>query len=115
TFMTDVPFTAVATASSWLLLRGLRHAARGAVIAGLTLAMVAILIRQSGLAIPIAFAIAYLAKRGFGFWRLAEAAAPIVAGFCVQGAFQVWLGWLDRVPANFGKQIETIFVQLSLP
>jgi hypothetical protein len=115
TFMTDVPFTAVATASSWLLVRGLRRTGRAEIIAGLALAMAAILIRQIGLAIPIAFAFAYLAKRGLGFWRLIEAVIPIVAGAAVQIAYQGWLRWLDRVPATFGNQIETLRTQLSLP
>lgn len=115
TFMTDVPFTAVATLSSWLLLRGLRRGGRTEIIAGLALAMTAILIRQIGLAIPIAFALAYVIKRGFGFRRVIEAITPITAGFAVQTAYQGWLHWLDRVPPTFGAQIATIRTQLSLP
>jgi 4-amino-4-deoxy-L-arabinose transferase-like glycosyltransferase len=115
TFMTDVPFTAVATASSWLLLRGLRRGGRAAIVAGLALAMAAVLIRQIGLAIPIAFALAYLAKRRLGFWRLIEAAIPVLAGAAVQTAYQGWLRWLDRVPAKFGDQITTLRTQLSSP
>jgi hypothetical protein len=115
TFMTDVPFTAVATASSWLLLRGLRRGGRAEVVAGLALAMAAILIRQIGLAIPIAFAVAYIVKRGFGLWRLIEATIPVVLGFAVQTAYQGWLHWLDRVPATFGGQIANIRSRISLP
>lgn len=115
TFMTDVPFTAVATLSSWLLLRGLRRGGRAKIIAGLALAMAAILIRQIGLAIPIAFALAYVVKRGLGFRRVTEAIIPVTAGFAVQTAYQGWLHWLDRVPAAFGAQVATIRMQLSLP
>jgi hypothetical protein len=115
TFMTDVPFTAVAPLSSWLLLRGLRRGGRAEIIAGLALAMAAILIRQIGLAIPIAFALAYVVKRGLGFRRVIEAIIPVTAGFAVQTAYQGWLHWLDRVPATFGAQVATIRMQLSLP
>jgi hypothetical protein len=86
TFMTDVPFTAAAVASSWLLLRGLRRGRRVEIIAGVALAMAAILIRQIGLAIPIAFAIAYVVKRGLRIRRLIEAIIPVVRGFrCSSG------------------------------
>ena len=105
TLMTDVPFTAVATLSSWLLLRGLRRGGRAETIAGLALAMTAILIRQIGLAIPIAFALAYVIKRGFSFRRVIEAIIPVTAGFAVQTAYQGWLHWLDRVPPTFGAQL----------
>jgi Dolichyl-phosphate-mannose-protein mannosyltransferase len=115
TFMTDVPFTAAATLSSWLLLRGLRRGGRAAIVGGLALAMAAILIRQIGLAIPIAFAVAYIVKRGFGLSRLIEATIPVVLGFAVQTAYQGCLHWLDRIPPNFGKQIETLRTQLTLP
>src|SRR5215469_768343 len=84
TFMTDVPFTAVAAASSLLLLRGLRRGGRAEIIIGLFLAMVALLIRQIGLAIPIAFAIAYITKHGLGFRLLIKAIIPVALGFAVQ-------------------------------
>jgi 4-amino-4-deoxy-L-arabinose transferase-like glycosyltransferase len=58
TFMSDVPFAAVATASSWLLARGLRRDSCAAMLAGLTLAVAALLIRQIGLALFIAFGLA---------------------------------------------------------
>jgi hypothetical protein len=113
--MTDVPFTAVATASSWLLLRGLRRERHNEIVAGLALAMAAILIRQIGLAIPIAFAIAYVVKFRFSYWRVIEAAIPVAVGFVIQTAYQGWLHWLGRVPTNFGAQIATILTRLSLP
>ena len=112
TFMTDVPFTAVATASSWLLLRGLRRDSWFEMGGGLILAAVAILIRQVGLAIPIAFAASYLVKYGFSTRRLTEAMFPVVTGFALQVAYEGWLRWSDRLPANFGKPIDTIRVQL---
>jgi 4-amino-4-deoxy-L-arabinose transferase-like glycosyltransferase len=115
TFMTDVPFTAVATASSWFLVRGLRRGGRAEIVAGLALATAAILIRQIGLAIPIAFAFAYITKRGLGFRRLVEAVIPVLVGAAVQTAYQGWLHWLDRVPAKFEDQIASLRTELTLP
>jgi hypothetical protein len=115
TFMTDVPFTAVATISSWLLLQGLRRGGRLEIGAGLALAMAAILIRQIGLAIPIAFGVAYVVKHGYGFRRMIVGITPVVVGLAIQMTYQGGLHWLGRVPTTFGAQIATIRTQLSSP
>jgi 4-amino-4-deoxy-L-arabinose transferase-like glycosyltransferase len=108
TFMSDVPFTSIATASSWLLLRALRRDSRLEIAGGLFLAAAAILIRQVGLALPLAFAPAYIVRYGFSVRRLLKAMLPITAGFVLQIGFEGWLRWSDRIPAAFGRQINTI-------
>lgn len=115
TFMTDVPFAATSIASSWLLVRGIRRDRPLTMAAGLGLAFVAILIRQTGLALPIAFAVAYVTKHGLRPRPLTVAVAAIAAGLAVQFGYQLWLHWLDRVPLRFGNQILTIKAQLALP
>jgi hypothetical protein len=112
TFMNDVPFVAVATTSSWLLLRGLRRDSLAELLVGLALAAVAILIRQIGLAIPIAFAAAYLAKYGLRVKQLLVAATPVGVGFALQIVYQAWLRFSNRLPPTFGKQTEVIWTQL---
>jgi len=64
TFMTDVPFTAFAIASLYFFIRGLRTESRLTMAGSVVLASVAILIRQTGLALSVAFAFALLTKRG---------------------------------------------------
>jgi hypothetical protein len=115
TFMTDVPFVAVATASSWLLLRGLGRDSGLSIVCGLVLAGVAILIRQVGLAIPFAFAPAYIFRYGMSTRRIFNALLPPALGIGLQIGFEAWLRWSDRVPAAFGRQIHTLLTQLQRP
>src|SRR5204862_4829716 len=64
TFMTDVPFTAFAIASLYFFIRGMRTESRLTIAVSFLLATMAILIRQTGLALPVAFACALLTKKG---------------------------------------------------
>src|SRR3989304_6507949 len=64
TFMNDVPFFGFAALSLFFLLRGLKHDSIIEVAVGTLISYVAILTRQVGLAIPLAFGCAYLIKKG---------------------------------------------------
>jgi hypothetical protein len=112
TFMSDVPFAAIATAASYLLLRGLRRDSCLEIVGGLALAGVAILIRQIGLALPFAFAAAYILRYGLSIRRVLQATLPISAGLALQIGFEAWLRWSDRLPATYGRQIHTLQMQL---
>jgi 4-amino-4-deoxy-L-arabinose transferase-like glycosyltransferase len=115
TFMTDVPFAAFAAISSWLLLRGLRRDAWTEMTAGLLFAGLAILIRQVGLAIPIAFSAAYLAKYGFRPRRVFAAILTVSAALALQFAYGAWLRWTNHLFSGFGRQITTTYIQLQKP
>ena len=64
TFMTDIPFFALAAISLFFLIRGLRSEQQSDIIIGLILSYSSILIRQFGIMTHLAFGIAYLAKKG---------------------------------------------------
>jgi hypothetical protein len=115
TFMSDVPFTALATVSSWLLVRGLRRSSWTEISAGLALVAVAILIRQIGLALPLAFGAAYFVKQRFRARQLLPATLPGAAAFVLQIGYQEWLRWSDRLPTTFGSQIKALWSQLHQP
>jgi hypothetical protein len=112
TFMSDVPFAAIAAASSWLFLRGLHRDSLLEITGGLFFAGVAILIRQVGLALPLAFAAAYLVRHGLSIRRVIKAMLPAAMGFALQIGFEAWLRWSDRLPATFSRQINTVQMQL---
>jgi hypothetical protein len=59
TFMTDVPFFAFAVLSAWLLARALRRGSFPLAAGGIALACCATLIREVGMIIPFAFALAW--------------------------------------------------------
>ena len=59
TFLTDVPFFAFAVLSTWLLVRALRRKSIPLAAGGIALACAAVLIRDVGMIIPLAFALAW--------------------------------------------------------
>jgi 4-amino-4-deoxy-L-arabinose transferase-like glycosyltransferase len=105
TFMNDVPFAAFASTSIYLFLRGMRLDSRLTIAAGLLLASVAILTRQTGLALPIAFACALLAKKGIQPRYLLLAFVLVATGVAIQFAYQTWLMQYKLAPAKFNNQI----------
>ena len=64
TFMNDVPFVAFAIASLYFFMRGLRLESPPTIAVSFVLAGIAILTRQTGVALPIAFACALLTQKG---------------------------------------------------
>ncbi len=99
TFMTDVPFVAVSAASLFFLVRWSFHSSARDALLGLLLAMVAILIRQAGIVLPLGFAIAYVVKRGPGFRTIAVAVVPLLIGVLLHFGFQAWLHQTGGTPA----------------
>jgi len=120
TFMTDVPFFAVAAASLYFLARWtFRLDPRDALI-GLLLSMIAILIRQAGIVIPTGFAIAYVIKRGPSAKTILVAAIPVLIGVALHFGFQAWLHETGRTPgAGPTSLLETVAdnlrVRLRIP
>ena len=93
TFMPDVPFTAVSLVSFYFLVRGMKRNLRLEIAAGLFFACLALLIRQNGLAIFIAFGLAYLAKSGLRLRNIVLAGIPVALGCGVQLLWQLWLNY----------------------
>lgn len=108
TFMNDVPFVAFAIASLYFFMRGLRLESAPAIAASFILAGLAILTRQTGLALPIAFACALLTKKGIQPSSLWLSFLIVAIGIGLQFAYQAWLSHAGLLPANFNRQISTI-------
>jgi hypothetical protein len=100
-FMTDVPFLALSIGSVLCLVRGLEEDRSGLLALGIGLAGVSTLVRQLGLAIPLAFALATLPRLGLSrdWWTRAALPVALVAGL-------LW-GWnavlvaIDEMPALY--------------
>lgn len=104
-FMTDVPFIAVVLIAMYFLVRGLQHDSRYDIALGLVITFLAILVRQLGLVVLLAFAVAYLVKRGFTFPRLAKVSALVVLGGLLHIAYQYWLISTGRTPLLTGHAV----------
>ena len=98
-FMTDVPYTTAQTVAMLFLMRG------SAQPLGWFAACIALLCRQIGLAIPIAWGCTYLVKHGITAKRLMLAALPPAAFIGVQVLYQVWLAKSGLEPIAFGAPI----------
>ena len=105
TFMNDVPFLAFASASVYFFLRGVRLDSWLTIALALVIASVAILTRQTGIALPIAFACALLTKKGIRARYLLLAFILVATGVAIQFAYQTWLSKSGILPANFNNQV----------
>jgi Dolichyl-phosphate-mannose-protein mannosyltransferase len=99
TFMTDVPFTSLSIWASVFFVRALKTQTLVPLLLGTILAIIATLCRQLAVFIPLAFAIAYVARRGMTLPNLMYATLPLVASAGVLIGFQHWLEAVGRVPA----------------
>jgi len=104
TFMSDVPFIAISLLSFYFLVRGMRRNSGVEIVAGLLLASVALLIRQTGLAIFMAFSVAYVAKHGLRQQKVFVAAVSLASGFAVQILWHHFLTSRHILPALYGVQ-----------
>ena len=105
TFMTDVPFTAW---EIWACLFFVRHLQRQRNLdlwMATIFAINALLIRQLGLAIPMAFGVAYLYKNGFQkrFW--VHAALPAILAAATLMIFNHWLNATGRAVGSYNLQL----------
>ncbi len=91
TFMTDIPFFTLTAISIYLLIRGLEHDSKIEVTIGHVIAYVALLIRQLGLAISIAFGVGFLIKKGLSVQNFIKAFIPTLIGIAIQLFYQGWL------------------------
>jgi len=108
TFMNDVPFVAFAIASLYFFMCGLRLESPPTIAVSFVLAGTAILTRQTGVALPIAFACALLTQKGIQPRSLWLSFFIVAIGIGLQFAYQAWLSHAGLLPANFNRQISTI-------
>lgn len=109
TFMTDVPYTALAVMAAVCFVRNLRTGSQAALVLGALLAVAATLSRQLALSIPLAFAVAYILKNGRAKRSLLRAAiAPLL---CLGAllVFQHWLAATGRLPAMYVAKNKSFF------
>ena len=102
TFMSDVPFAAFVAVSMLFLLRSLKLDSDVYLASGTFVAVLAVLCRQNGLFVPIAFGIAYLARHELSIRSVLKAALPAAVAASALFVYQNWLEAMGRVPAQYG-------------
>ena len=111
-FMTDVPFAAMAVLSILLVVVGIQRRAGGTILLGAVGAAVATLIRQLGLVMPLAFAFSTLLSRPRAR-QLAVAGAFCALATLPLVAWNWWLGHVHGVPALYGLQAGEVMHRLA--
>jgi hypothetical protein len=113
TFNNDVPSTSFLLIAAFLLVRGLVRESPLATIAGLVMGSVALLARQSSLALFVAFGLACLATRRLQAATLVKAILPGLVGLATQFTYAHWLSVHDRKPLLYDFQIRMLRSTLS--
>ena len=115
TFMTDVPFTAFATMALLFLGRSLTSDSTMDLAFGSFLTTVAILCRQTGLFIPLAFGLTFIYTYGFRKRVFIKAFFPLILGLSALFIFEYWLKETGKMPELYGQQVEELLLVLRQP
>jgi hypothetical protein len=115
TFDTDVTFTAIAIWAAVFFARCLKSGSDFQLLLGVTLAVAAILSRQLGLSIPVAFAATLLLKRGFTPPTVLRAIIPVLLPVGALLAFNHWLAISGRTPLAYDYGTNELLRALSHP
>lgn len=108
-FMTDVPFYTLMVWSLAYMVIGLKRDSVRLILIGLGFAVLALLIRQLGIALFAAFGIAYIVRKGIQIKSVAVAGASVVVGLCVQVAYQRWLSYMMPGTVSYNVQATNFF------
>ena len=112
-FMSDIPFFGFFTLSLYLLVRGLRRNSCIEVILGIFIAYFALLTRQLGIVLLLAFGCAFLIRKEFNIQNFIKGFLPTVLGLGIQTCYESWLHFTGRTPALYGKQVHDFFAAFS--
>ena len=104
TFMTDVPFIAFTLGSILLLVRGTDRGSKALLALGVCLAVLATLLRQTGMLIPVAFGIGYLSSRRVVVRKVLFAVGFLVLTVVSFVMYTRWLTATGRLPTLYFAQ-----------
>lgn len=113
TFMTDVPFIAFMLGSTVLLTEGAERGNKALLTLGVCLALLAALLRQTGVLIPAAFGIGYLARGRAGTRRVLLAAGFFLLTVAAFVAYARWLTVTGRLPSGYYAQTRQMLATLQ--
>ena len=100
TFMTDVPFTALAILSALFFVRHLQRGSDADLLVGTIFAVIATLSRQMALCLPFAFGVTLWLKHGFQGRSIIRAIFPLIVCMVILAAFLLWQKITGRPPTS---------------
>jgi len=108
TFMTDIPFYSFSVVALLFLARFLLYHNTSDIVLGIAAASLALLVRQLGFAIPIAFVFAYLVGKKLTSKSVLISLLPLI--FCAAShlGLKMWLQMDGQTPTMFGHQINQV-------
>jgi len=104
-FMTEVPFVALCATGFFFFVRGARSGNNVVIMGAYVTALLAIMVRQFGLVLPLSFGIAHLLRTRLSRQSVAIAVVPVLAGVMIHVGYQRWLIATGRTPL--------LYVQMS--
>lgn len=115
TFMTDVPFVALALLALLFYLRSLQDGRPASLLAGTAAAALAVSVRQVGLALPLAYAAGRLWRDGVSARVLAAAGLPVAAVALVYLGILGWLAATDGTPGMYHVKLQALLERAGEP
>ncbi|MGA2868850.1 MAG: glycosyltransferase family 39 protein [Verrucomicrobiota bacterium] len=114
-FMTDVLSLTLMIFSAIFFLKNLKDNSPASLGIATVISLAAILSRQVGLAVPLAFAIAAVCQRGLKPRAVLTAVSPLILGAFTLAAFQHWLKAAGRWPADYSSGSTFMLSGLNSP
>ncbi|MFC1591570.1 glycosyltransferase family 39 protein [Thermodesulfobacteriota bacterium] len=110
TFMTDVPCLAIMLLTGLFLMRALRCGSPGTLAFGTLFAIIAVLIRQTSLIIPLAFLPAYVLSRRLSLKSCLAALVPAAGAVVSLKCYNVWLSMINQDPYAYVKGVQPVSI-----
>jgi hypothetical protein len=108
TFMTDVPFIALLVFAAVFFLKDLKFQSNASLFLATVFSLTAVMSRQVGLAVPLAFAIVSTLQHRGKARATARAIMPLILCAAALIGFEHWLARTGRLPALYNYKIQML-------
>ena len=115
TFMTDVLFVALAISAGIFFLRDLTGSSNRNLFLATLFSLAAVMSRQVGLAVPLAFAVVSTWQHGGKARSTLRAAAPLILCVAAMIGFEYWQARTGRLPALYNTKSKSLVLAFGNP
>jgi hypothetical protein len=115
TFMTDVLFITLSVLAAIFFLKDLKGQSNANLVLATALSLAAVMSRQVGLAVPLAFAMVSILQQGGKARATGRAVLPLIVCVTALVGFEDWLARTGRLPALYNYKNEMLVQAISHP